>query len=131
MLAPLTERLRVQSQLGVKQATLRLDPPNLGKLDLQVRTEDDRVFIQISATNPMVRDQLLQLSDRLRQDILHGQAYSQVSVEIGQPGGEQPAGQGQHNGGNNQNITQAIEGHEEQEWRSLATTSDYNLDTYV
>ncbi|WP_162382053.1 flagellar hook-length control protein FliK [Citrobacter sp. NCU1] len=128
MLAPLVDRLRVQNHLGVKQATLRLDPPDLGKLNLQVRTEDDRVFIQISATNPTVRDQLLQLSDRLRQDLLSGQSWSQVDVDIGQHG-EQT---GDHkNSHDDQQIAAAVEGHDEPKARSLATTSDYHLDTYV
>ncbi|QRG78260.1 flagellar hook-length control protein FliK [Citrobacter sp. R56] len=128
MLAPLVDRLRVQNHLGVKQATLRLDPPDLGKLNLQVRTEDDRVFIQISATNPAVRDQLLQLSDRLRQDLLSGQSYSQVDVEIGQHGEQTDDRQ---TSDDDQHIALAAEGHDEPEARSLATTSDYHLDTYV
>lgn len=128
MLAPLVDRLRVQNHMGIKQATLRLDPPDLGKLNLQVRTEDDRVFIQISATNPAVRDQLLQLSDRLRQDLLSGQSYSQVEVEIGQHG-EQTRDRQDRDG--DQRIASATEGHDEPEAKSLATTSDYHLDTYV
>ncbi|WP_293602440.1 flagellar hook-length control protein FliK [Pluralibacter sp.] len=128
MLAPLAERLRVQSHLGVKQATLRLDPPNLGKLDLQVRTEDDRVFIQISATNPAVRDQLLQLSDRLRQDLLFGQSYSQVDIDIGQHG--EPAG-GQPDNGDEQRLASAAENHEEPASDLRTASSDYHLDTYV
>lgn len=128
MLAPLSERLRVQSQLGVKQATLRLDPPNLGKLDLQVRTEDDRVFIQISATNPMVRDQLLQLSDRLRQDILFGQSYSQVDVEIGQHG--EPA-DGQPDEGSERHIASVADNAEAHVSDARKSASDYHLDTYV
>lgn len=130
MLTPLTDRLRVQSHMDIKQATLRLDPPELGRLDLQVRTEGDRVFIQISATNPMVRDQLLQLADRLRQDLMLGEAYTQVDVDIGQ--------QGHHSGDDKpmtlheQDLAQAIGGHEEsRDEHSLSLTADSAVDLYV
>lgn len=128
MLAPLSDRLRVQSHLGVKQATLRLDPPELGKLDLQVRTEGDRVFIQISATNPAVRDQLLQLTDRLRQEVLLGGGYTQVDVDIGQHGEQRhdaaPFGQQE------QEIAKSTDSHEGAASRS-ETASDHRVDTLV
>lgn len=128
MLAPLADRLRVQSQLGVKQATLRLDPPELGKLDLQVRTEGDRVFIQIAATNPAVRDQLLQLTERLRQEVLLG-GYGQVEVDIGQHGEQRH--DGEPFGKPEQEIAQSTERHEEATSRLRATTSEYRVDTLV
>lgn len=128
MLAPLSDRLRVQSHLGVKQATLRLDPPELGKLDLQVRTEGDRVFIQVSATNPAVRDQLLQLTDRLRQEVLLGGGYAQVDVDIGQHGEQQhDADQFRQQ---EQEIAKSTDNHEGSASRSEAF-SDHRVDTLV
>lgn len=128
MLAPLSDRLRVQSHLGVKQAILRLDPPELGKLDLQVRTEGDKVFIQVSATNPAVRDQLLQLTDRLRQEVLLGGGYAQVEVDIGQHGEQR------HNtapfGWLEQGIAKSTDRHEGSARRS-ETASDHGVDTLV
>ncbi|MGL5495573.1 MAG: flagellar hook-length control protein FliK [Aeromonas sobria] len=82
LFGPLSDRLRVQTQLGVQQANLRLDPPELGKLDLQVRTEGDRVYVLIQAANPTVREQLLQLTDRLRQDLM-ADSFNQVEVDVG------------------------------------------------
>lgn len=131
MLAPLSDRLRVQSHLGVKQATLRLDPPELGKLDLQVRTEGDKVFIQVSATNPAVRDQLLQLTDRLRQEVLLGGGYAQVEIDIGQHGQH---GEQRHNtapfGQLKQGIAKSTDRHEGSARRS-ETASDHGVDTLV
>ncbi|MHA1066743.1 flagellar hook-length control protein FliK [Enterobacter ludwigii] len=128
MLSPLAERLRIQNHLGVKQAILRLDPPDLGKLDLQVRTEGDRVFIQISATNPTVRDQLLQMSDRLRHELMLGQSYSQLDVEIGQ---HSEQSEGQHNSNDDSHVIEANDRSEDQEQHAHTTVSRYSLDTYI
>lgn len=129
MLAPLTDRLRVQAQMDIRQATLRLDPPDLGKLELQVRSEGDRVFIQISATNPMVRDQLLQLADKMRQDLMLGSQYAQVDVNIGQHA-EQDNGKPQHTE-SSQDIAGAMESAEAADSRAEQITSDHVVDTYI
>lgn len=129
MLAPLTDRLRVQTQMNIRQATLRLDPPDLGKLELQVRSEGDRVFVQISATNPMVRDQLLQLADKMRQDLMLGTQYAQVDVNIGQHA-EQDNRQTQF-AESEQDIAGAMESAEATDSKAEQITSDHVVDTYI
>lgn len=87
ILTPLREYLRFQVDQHIKKAELRLDPPELGKIELNIRLEGDRLQVQMHAVNPAIRDALLNGLDRLRVDLAmdHG---GQIDVDIGQ--GESP-----------------------------------------
>lgn len=87
ILTPLREHLRFQVDQHIKKAELRLDPPELGKIELNIRLEGDRLQVQMHAVNPAIRDALLNGLDRLRVDLAmdHG---GQIDVDIGQ--GESP-----------------------------------------
>lgn len=83
MLTPLREQLRFQIDQKIKQAELRLDPPSLGKVELSIRLDGDRLHIQMHAANAHVRDSLLMGLDRLREELTmdHG---GQIELDIGQ-----------------------------------------------
>ncbi|WP_237524108.1 flagellar hook-length control protein FliK [Shewanella sp. KX20019] len=83
MLSPLREQLRFQIDQQIKQAELRLDPPELGKIELNVRLDGDKLHIQMHAANASVRDALLTGLDRLRAELAadHG---GQIDVDISQ-----------------------------------------------
>ncbi|MGL6013952.1 MAG: flagellar hook-length control protein FliK [Shewanella oncorhynchi] len=83
ILTPLREHLRFQVDQHIKKAELRLDPPELGKIELNIRLEGDRLQVQMHAVNPAIRDALLNGLDRLRVDLAmdHG---GQIDVDIGQ-----------------------------------------------
>ncbi|MCG9732003.1 flagellar hook-length control protein FliK [Shewanella sp. Isolate13] len=93
MLSPLREQLRFQIDQQIKQAELRLDPPELGKIELNVRLDGDRLHIQMHAANPSVRDALLMGLDRLRAELAmdHG---GQIDVDISQGESQQKQHQG-------------------------------------
>ena len=78
---PLREQVRFQIDHQVKQAEIRLDPPELGKLDMSVRLEGDRLQVQLHAATAQVRDALQSGIERLRSDLAldHG---GQVDVNI-------------------------------------------------
>lgn len=90
MLTPMREQLRFQIDQRIKHAELRLDPPELGKVELNIRLDGDRLHIQMHAANPAVREALLTGLERLRNDLAqdHG---GQIELDIGQSssGGEQ------------------------------------------
>jgi Flagellar hook-length control protein len=79
----LKERVEMQYSQSIKQAHIRLDPPELGKLDLTVRIDGDKLSVQLNASNPVVRDALLQSSDRLR-TALTTEHSGGVEVNVGQ-----------------------------------------------
>ncbi|MEZ9197112.1 flagellar hook-length control protein FliK [Shewanella sp. 10N.286.54.B9] len=95
MLAPLREQLRFQIDQQIKQAELRLDPPELGKVELNIRLDGDRLHIQMHAANPAVRDALLMGLDRLRNELAmdHG---GQIDVDINQQGEQKKHNQQPH-----------------------------------
>ncbi|MEZ9821544.1 flagellar hook-length control protein FliK [Shewanella sp. 10N.286.45.A1] len=95
MLSPLREQLRFQIDQQIKQAELRLDPPELGKVELNIRLDGDRLHIQMHAANPAVRDALLMGLDRLRNELAmdHG---GQIDVDINQEGEQKKHNQQPH-----------------------------------
>jgi flagellar hook-length control protein FliK len=98
----LGERLQLQIGRNIDQATIRLDPPMLGHIDIAIRHSGGNLEIHIAASNSDVLRQLNTVSDSLRSD-LAGRQYSSVSVHVSdvprmqasaQTGGQTP-GQGQ------------------------------------
>ncbi|MHC8306793.1 flagellar hook-length control protein FliK [Pseudomonas sp. PB3P13] len=81
MLHALRETVQVQVQQRFQQATIRLDPPELGSLEIFITHEPGRLSVQISAVQGDVARLLLHTSDRLRQELVE-QNTLQVSVEI-------------------------------------------------
>ncbi|MDY0962684.1 flagellar hook-length control protein FliK, partial [Massilia sp. CFBP9026] len=77
----LGERLQVQLGRGAEQATIRLEPPMLGRIDISIRHSGGNLEVHIAATNTEVLRQLNTVSDNLRND-LAGRQYSNVSVNV-------------------------------------------------
>ncbi|PQJ62796.1 flagellar hook-length control protein FliK [Photobacterium angustum] len=85
MLNILQDRVSLQATQNMQEARIRLDPPDLGKLDLIVKMDGDKLNVQISANNNAVRDALNQVSERLRHDL----QQQFVSVDVNISHGEQ------------------------------------------
>jgi flagellar hook-length control protein FliK len=86
----LKDRVELQVNHSIKQAHIRLDPPELGRVELTVRMEGDRLNVQLNVTNPAVREALIQSMERLRMSLAPHHAGG-VEVNVGQ-GGEQERG---------------------------------------
>jgi flagellar hook-length control protein FliK len=83
---PLREALgeRLQLQLGNKldQAVIRLDPPQLGRIEIAIRhAAGGALEVNISASHSEVRRQLNNVSDAMRSDLAQRQ-FSDVAVTI-------------------------------------------------
>ncbi|WP_322862886.1 flagellar hook-length control protein FliK [Aeromonas allosaccharophila] len=83
----LQDKVELQVNQQVKQAHIRLDPPELGRLELTVRLDGDRLSVQLNVTNPAVRDAMIQSMERLRMSLAPHHAGG-VEVNVGQ-GSEQ------------------------------------------
>jgi flagellar hook-length control protein FliK len=83
----LRDKVEMQVNHQIKQAHIRLDPPELGRLELTVRMEGDKLSVQLNAASPAVRDALIQTMERLRMSLAPHHAGG-VEVNVGQ-GGEQ------------------------------------------
>lgn len=69
LLNTLGERVQWHIQRGSEQAVIRLDPPNLGRVDIVIKQEGGLMQVHMSATHRDVVQQLQGLSDHLRQEL--------------------------------------------------------------
>lgn len=88
MMQVLQDRVTLQAQQNLQEAKIRLDPPELGKLDLLVRVEGDRLSVQINANTAATREALMQVSERLRTE-LQEQNFVHVDVNVGSGQGQE------------------------------------------
>ncbi len=79
----LGDRLQMQVEQRSQKATIRLDPPNLGKLDISLHYEGGKLQVQIQAAQPDVYRALQQVSQELR-GALSEQNQVAVNVQISQ-----------------------------------------------
>lgn len=75
----LGERLQLQIEQRSQKATIRLDPPNLGKLDISLHYEGGKLQVQIQAAQPDVYRALQQVSQELRGALSE---HNQVAVNV-------------------------------------------------
>lgn len=85
----LGERLQFQVKNHIQHATIRLDPPAMGKLDISLQLDDGgRVAVQINASHAEVYRALQQTSNDLRQSLTE-QNFVQVNVQVSSQSGQQ------------------------------------------
>ncbi|MFJ3260538.1 flagellar hook-length control protein FliK [Pseudomonas sp. NPDC086581] len=81
MVSALRDNVELQLGQRVQNATIRLDPPELGAMEILVRHEAGQLNVQISASNGDVVRMLQNTSERLRQELV-GQNFLQVNVQV-------------------------------------------------
>ncbi|MCH8179144.1 MAG: flagellar hook-length control protein FliK [Proteobacteria bacterium] len=96
MLNALGEHVQWQLQRGMDQAVIRLEPPQMGRIDILIRQDANGLQVQLSATHREVVQQLHAVSDNLRQDLGQRQTLS-VSVQVSDSGQRQTGQSGQGN----------------------------------
>ncbi|MBU4684464.1 flagellar hook-length control protein FliK [Cedecea davisae] len=83
----LGERLQVQVKDQIQHATIRLDPPDMGKIDISLHIENGRMQVTINASQGEVYRALQQVSNDLRQSLTE-QNFMQVNVQVSSQGGQ-------------------------------------------
>jgi len=86
----LSERINWMINQKQNTATIRLDPPTLGKLDVQIKIVDDATMITIHTQTAQTRDLIDSASIRLR-DFLQESGYQNVNVDVSQRQDQQQA----------------------------------------
>lgn len=114
--AALGERLQAMPAQNMDRATLRLDPPSLGTLEISLRHQAGALTVELTASHGEVVRQLQGIGEALRQD-LGGRQYTQVAVEVreGMPSGH---GQGGRQGREQQAQQQPGRALSEQGWQA-------------
>jgi flagellar hook-length control protein FliK len=78
----LGDKIHLQMGHSIQRANIRLDPPNLGLIEIQIITEGDRTKVQLFSANAFVRDVMLQNIDQLRSQLAQKLGMD-TSVEVG------------------------------------------------
>ncbi|UTF60788.1 flagellar hook-length control protein FliK [Gilvimarinus sp. DA14] len=73
---------------NITSAELRLDPPDLGPVQVRVSVQNDQAHITFSSQQPVVREALDQNAFRLR-EMLAEQGMTQVDVNVSEQGQQQ------------------------------------------
>jgi hypothetical protein len=74
---------------GAGQISLKLNPRELGDLQIHLRMEDQRVCVEVTAANPVVKEALLQNLDQLK-DTLSRQNIVVEKFDVSAGGGQGP-----------------------------------------
>lgn len=90
----LSDRLQLQVRNQLQHATIRLDPPEMGKVDISLQIENGRMQVHINASNGETYRALQQISNELRQSLTE-QNFVQVNVQVSSHSGQSQQGRGQ------------------------------------
>lgn len=69
LLNMLTDKVQLQVGQHLQKAQIRLDPPNLGTIDISISVENERTTVNLVASHQQVRDAISQTLDQLRQNL--------------------------------------------------------------
>ena len=103
----LGDRLEVMRSRGSDTAVIRLDPPMMGRIDIQIRHEAGALKVSISATHGEVLRQLQGIGESLRADLSQRQ-FGDVTVQVTDSAASRFA-QGDSDGGRRQSQSEQQE----------------------
>lgn len=94
----------------LNSAEIRMDPPHLGKLDIQIQVKDDAALVVINTSQAQTRDLVENASIRLR-EFLQEAGYSSVDVNVShqESSAEQGLAGNDANDGNLQGNDQSVD----------------------
>ncbi|MCQ4259996.1 flagellar hook-length control protein FliK [Stutzerimonas stutzeri] len=123
MLHALRENVDLQIQQKIQSATIRLDPPELGSMEIMLSHESGRLNVHLSAANADVARLLQQTSERLRHELV-GQHFVQVNVQVGADSGGQQGQQRQRAALAAEELPTAARQQEQQQSRESGRAQD-------
>ncbi|MDX1302350.1 flagellar hook-length control protein FliK [Photobacterium sp.] len=95
------ERVNMMMSKNLKHVDIRLDPPELGKLQIKLSLNQDQASVQFTVGNQQTRDLIEQAMPRLR-EMLHQQGLQLAQSTVQQDGSRQQLGQSGQQGGTQQ-----------------------------
>ncbi|MDV5171118.1 flagellar hook-length control protein FliK [Photobacterium rosenbergii] len=87
----LADRVQMMMSKNLKHVDIRLDPPELGKLQIKLSMNNDQASVQITVANQQSRDLVEQAMPRLR-ELLHQQGLQLAQSSVQQDSSRQFAG---------------------------------------
>jgi len=79
LLHVLSDKVNLQIGQQVQRAQIRLDPPQLGSIDISISVEGDKTTVHLVAGNAQIREAMQQTLDQLRQSLSQ---TGEVTVEV-------------------------------------------------
>ncbi|QUJ66693.1 flagellar hook-length control protein FliK [Photobacterium sp. GJ3] len=120
----LAERVQMLMSKNLKHVDIRLDPPELGRLQIKLHINQDQASVQFNVSNAQTRDLIEQAMPRLR-ELLQQQGIQLAQGSVQQDSGQQLAGQqtgGQQQGTGNSGGGRHAEAAEEDAGSAVAMT---------
>lgn len=132
----LSERVNMMMSKNLKHVDIRLDPPELGRLQIKLSVNQDQASVQFTVANQAARDVVEQSMPRLREMMQQqGLQLAQSSVQQQDAGGRQsfagsqtPSGDGQ-GGQNGQGGSSRFSHGEEQDADHSVVNHDFYVNT--
>lgn len=79
------DKVQLQLDMNTQVARIRFDPPELGRMEMVLRIEGDKLTVQMSASAATTREVLMATSERLRHELIaQNSALSEVEVALSQ-----------------------------------------------
>ena len=69
LLHVLGDKVKLQIGQQLQRAQIRLDPPNLGSIEISINIEGDKTSVSLTTSNAQVRDAIAQTLEQLRQSL--------------------------------------------------------------
>ena len=83
LLQGLSGRIRVMSQQGIQRARLQLDPPELGRIALELESKGSHLRVHVVTERVQVQEQLQLWLEQLKENLkLAGVDFEHVEVEV-------------------------------------------------
>ncbi|WP_428771753.1 flagellar hook-length control protein FliK [Vibrio sp.] len=121
----LAERVQMLMSKNLKQVDIRLDPPELGRLQIRLQVNGDNTSVHFNVANAQARDVIEQSMPRLREMLAQqGVQLADTSVQQQASGQQRQFASGQQSGTGSQGNLEAESGAENLE-------ADINLDLNV
>ncbi|WP_119394996.1 flagellar hook-length control protein FliK [Salinibius halmophilus] len=113
---------------GLQQAMIRLDPPELGRIEVKVQKEDERVQVQVVTQSPQARE-LVERNIHQLKELFAEQGMQLTDADVQQ---DQAGQQGEQTSENGQASTSnANDGESSEQVATSERVSQQLLDTYA
>ncbi|MEM7563254.1 MAG: flagellar hook-length control protein FliK [Pseudomonadota bacterium] len=128
----LGERVSWMINQKLDSATIRIDPPSLGKLDVLVKVTDDITTITIQTQHAQTRDLVDASAHRLR-DFMQESGFQNVNVDVSHRQDQQQARSQQNSLSENKSAENTLESDDaaEEETQQSFYSGDGLVDTFV
>jgi len=83
LLHVLSDKVNLQIGQQIQRAQIRLDPPQLGSIDISISVEGDKTTVHLVAGNAQIREAMQQTLDQLRQSLSQAGDVT-VEVDVGE-----------------------------------------------